>query len=101
MSQIQRYDFDEYSAQEGDIAIAWRIAEVMAANSRECADEEYHILTARKILISVRLQIGADHERCKQELLELLREWSGTGIADCHCWNTDLRKRTDAALEAK
>jgi hypothetical protein len=43
----------------------------------------------------------ADHERCKQELLELLREWSGTGIADCHCWNTDLRKRTDAALEAK
>lgn len=42
-----------------------------------------------------------DHERCKQELLGLLKEWSGTGIADCHCWNTDLRKRTDAALEAK
>jgi hypothetical protein len=43
----------------------------------------------------------ADHQRCKQELLKMLREWSGTGIADCHCWNTDLRKRTDAALEEK
>jgi hypothetical protein len=43
----------------------------------------------------------ADHERCKQDLLRLLREWSGTGTADCHCWNTDLRKRTNAALEAK
>ena len=39
-------------------------------------------------------------DRCG-ELEGLLREWSGTGIADCHCWNTDLRKRTDAALEDK
>jgi hypothetical protein len=42
-----------------------------------------------------------DHQQREQELLRLLREWSGTGIADCHCWNTDLRKRTDAVLEAK
>jgi predicted nucleic acid-binding Zn ribbon protein len=40
-------------------------------------------------------------KRREKELLRLLREWSGTGIADCHCWNTDLRKRTNAALEVK